>query len=106
MVIRRLSLVSLLLLALLALGSLKAIATEGDGVTETTVAETTGESEVSGDLTPAVEINEDAPDESNLDWTYRYMIPTGILLGAVVIVITAGQYFMQVVRKRYRIVEE
>lgn len=106
MVIRRLSLVSLMLLALLALGSLKVLATEGDGGTATTVAETSGESEPVGDLVPAVEINQDEPGETNVDWTYRYIIPTGIVLGAIVIVITAGQYFMQVVRKRYRIVEE
>jgi hypothetical protein len=34
------------------------------------------------------------------------MIPTVLVLGVLVIVITAGQYFVSVVRKRYRIVEE
>ena len=40
------------------------------------------------------------------DWTYRYMIPTGIVLAVVVIVMTTIQYFTRVVRKRYRVVKE
>lgn len=44
--------------------------------------------------------------EVSLDWTYRYLIPTGIVLAVLVIVITTIQYFTSVVRKRYRIVKE
>ena len=108
MVIRRISLVALLILAFISMATAVALATEGDEVTETTVAATDGEAEgeATVDVQPAVELNQDVPGEANLDWTYRYMIPTGIVLGAIVIVITAGQYFAQVVRKRYRIVEE
>jgi hypothetical protein len=40
------------------------------------------------------------------DWTYRYMIPTGIVLAVLVIVMTTIQYFTRVVRRRYRIVKE
>jgi hypothetical protein len=59
-----------------------------------------------GQIEPAVQVS--TPDEAppELDWTYRYMIPTAIALGVIVIVITSGQYFTQVVRKRYRILEE
>lgn len=60
----------------------------------------------SEELEPAVEVTIPAEEEAQLDWTYRFMIPTAIALGVVVIVVTSAQYFTQVVRKRYRIVEE
>lgn len=55
---------------------------------------------------PAVEIPEEAATESIPDWTYRYMIPTTLVLAAVVILLTSIRYFTNVVRKRYRTVEE
>ena len=69
------------------------------GGTATTVAEESG-------LTPAVPIPEIPTEEIVPDWTYRYLIPTGLALGAVIILLTSIQYFTSVVRKRYRIVEE
>ncbi len=60
----------------------------------------------SGQMAPAVTVPLPDETEAPLDWTYRYMIPTAIALGVVVIVIISAQYFTQVVRKRYRIVEE
>ena len=59
-----------------------------------------------GQMEPAVPTTLPQETEEELDWTYRYMIPTAIALGVVVIVLTSAQYFTQVVRKRYRIVEE
>lgn len=58
------------------------------------------------DLEPAVPIEVAPETETLLDWTYRYLIPTALLLGVVVIVLTSVRYFTNVVRKRYRIVEE
>jgi hypothetical protein len=61
---------------------------------------------ISSGLIPAVDI---APDETappQADWTYRYIVPTALALAVVIIVITAIKYFTDVVRKRYRIVEE
>ncbi len=57
-------------------------------------------------LTPAVEV--DAGDEApaQADWTYRYLIPTGLALAALIILVTSVKYFTDVVRKRYRIIEE
>lgn len=69
----------------------------GAGSTTTTVA--TG-------LTPAVEINEAEGAPAQEDWTYRYMVPTAIALAVVIILVTAIKYFTDVVRKRYRIIEE
>jgi hypothetical protein len=70
---------------------------EGAGATTTTIE--------SG-LSPAVPISEEVAEEPLADWTYRYMIPTGLALAAIVILATAIKYFTDVVRKRYRIVEE
>lgn len=55
---------------------------------------------------PAVVIPDDQADDSIPDWTYRYMVPATLLLGAVVILATSIKYFTNVVRKRYRTVEE
>lgn len=57
-------------------------------------------------LTPAVELEPEAEAEVLPDWTYRYMIPAGLVLAAVVILLTSIRYFTNVVRKRYRIVQE
>ena len=57
-------------------------------------------------LEPAVPIPEEAEAETVADWTYRYMIPATLVLTVVVIVMTSIRYFTQVVRNRYRTVEE
>jgi hypothetical protein len=91
--------------AFLALAAFPVLATEETepttpaGETEETVA-------VTSDVEPAVPITTETSTEAPLDWTYRYMIPTGIVLAVLVIVVTTVQYFTSVVRKRYRIVEE
>lgn len=64
------------------------------------------EAEGSSGLTPAIPMPEEAALEPLPDWTYRYLVPTGLALALVVIIMTSVQYFMNVVRKRYRIVEE
>jgi hypothetical protein len=81
-----------------------ALATEGtEEEPATTVAE---EPAPTSGIEPAVPVTTPDPTESLPDWTYRYMIPTGIVLAVVVIVMTTIQYFTRVVRKRYRIVKE
>ena len=59
-----------------------------------------------GELEPAVPVEPPPDTETLLEWTYRFLIPTALLLGVAVIVITSIRYFTNVVRKRYRIVEE
>jgi hypothetical protein len=79
--------------------SLPAVGAEHEeGTTETTVASVSGQ-EPAVVLTPEVEV------EPLADWTYRYLIPTSLVLGAVVILLTSIRYFTAVVRERYRIVE-
>ena len=95
-----------LLLVALALFSLplSALAAEDEGdegaATETTVAP------VDSGLSPAVVI-EDAEEAAALqDWTYRYMVPAGLVIAAVIVLVISIKYFTDVVRRRYRIAEE
>jgi hypothetical protein len=80
-----------------------ALATEGTEETSTTV---TGSTVPTVDFEPAVPVTTPTAVEPVPDWTYRYMVPAGILLALLVVIITTVQYFTRVVRKRYRIVEE
>lgn len=69
-----------------------------EDTTETTVITT--------DIEPAVEVTLPQAEAADADWTYRYLVPIGIVLAILVIIATSGRYFTNVVRKRYRIVEE
>jgi hypothetical protein len=42
--------------------------------------------------------------ETQPDWTYRFFIPTLLVIAAVVVIFTVVRYFTNVVRKRYRVV--
>lgn len=100
--IGRSSLLVLVVGALITGLSLVALAAEED---DEGGAEDTTTTTVDSGLVPAVEVDgaEEAPAE--VDWTYRYLIPTGLALAAIIILVTAVKYFTDVVRKRYRIVE-
>lgn len=67
--------------------------------------EETGEEEAPAGLIPAIEIGNDEAAPAEADWTYRYLIPTGLALAVIIVVLTSIKYFTDVVRKRYRIVE-
>ena len=96
----RISAVLVAIAALFVLIAGPAFAQDEEETTEPTII-----SESSG-LEPAVPIPDEKPPEAVPDWTYRYMIPTPLALVAVVILLTSIRYFTDVVRKRYRIVEE
>lgn len=85
---------------LVSLFTLTAAATEEEPApeSETTVVTT--------NIEPVVVVTTPPADTSTADWTYRYLVPTGLALVVLVIVATTIQYFTNVVRKRYRIVEE
>jgi len=101
----RIAILLVLIGAHAALAVLPALATEGtEEPTSTTVAEE-GPAPTS-DIEPAVPVTTPSQTEDLPDWTYRYMIPTGIVLAVLVIMVTAVQYFTRVVRRRYRIVKE
>ncbi len=82
------------------------MATPVFGTEETTTTQVAEEPAVTSDVEPAVPVTTPEASEVPLDWTYRYLIPTGIVLAVLVIVVTTVQYFTSVVRKRYRIVKE
>lgn len=103
---RRISRIAVLLAvlgALLVLAAAPGLATEETEETGTTVAEAPAPT---SNVEPAVPMTTPDNSEAPLDWTYRYLIPTGILLAVLVIVMTTIQYFTSVVRKRYRVVKE
>ena len=74
-------------------------ATDEDGAAATTTTIQSG-------LVPAVDAAVEEPPPPEVDWTYRYMVPTALALAAIVVLITAVKYFTDVVRKRYRIIQE
>lgn len=101
----RVAILLVLLGAYAALAVTPALATAGtEEPTSTTLAEE-GPAPTS-DIEPAVPVTTPSQTEASPDWTYRYMIPTGIVLAVLVIMVTAVQYFTRVVRRRYRIVKE
>ncbi|HEU4895510.1 MAG TPA: hypothetical protein VFT85_06710 [Acidimicrobiia bacterium] len=72
---------------------------EGGGTDSSTTTINSG-------LSPAVPIVEEEAAPELDDWTYRYIVPTGLALAAIIVLVTAIKYFTDVVRKRYRIVDE
>lgn len=97
------SLLLLLVGALIVSTSLIALAAEeggeGDGAADTTSTTESG-------LSPAVPVSPEDAAPAEVDWTYRYMIPTGLIIAAIIILITSIKYFTDVVRRRYRIVDQ
>ena len=89
---------------LIAGSSLVAVAAEEGGGEDGAADATT--TTIDSGLEPAVSLDGEAPVEPQDEWTYRYLIPTGLVLAAVIVLFTAIKYFTDVGRKRYRIVEE
>jgi hypothetical protein len=75
--------------------------TVAGGATATTGAGATTTAEL---IVPAVTVEVTQPVEAQPDWTYRYFIPTLLVLAVLVVVMTVVQYFVRVVRNRYRVV--
>lgn len=69
--------------------------------TTTVVGETTTTAVA---IVPAVSTEVTEPPETQPDWTYRFFIPTLLVIAAVVVIFTVVRYFTNVVRKRYRVV--
>jgi len=103
---RRLSAVALgiSLVALLSL-PLAATTTSETGTTEAgTESGTTEATTPAVTIQPATPVDTTPVPETNPDWTYRFFIPTLLVLAALVVIVTVIQYFTRVVRNRYRIV--
>jgi phosphatidylglycerophosphate synthase len=104
---RTLSILALVMVALAVAPPLLAVedttttapagAEEGQEGIATTVAQQIPE--------PALPAPEPPPDLEDQPWTTRYLVPTTLLLAALVVVATVVQYFVRVVRSRYKLVK-
>ena len=54
---------------------------------------------------PAVEIVPEAPAEVQPAWTFRYLVPTSLVIALLVVVGSIVAYFLKVVRTRYRLIQ-
>jgi hypothetical protein len=57
-----------------------------------------------GDV-PAIQAPEPPPNDETASWTYRYLVPTLLVVAVLAVVLTVVQYFVRVVGKRYRVVQ-
>jgi phosphatidylglycerophosphate synthase len=68
--------------------------------------ETTGTTEaVTFEYLPAVVIEQPPAELVEQPWTTKFLVPTGLALAAVAVFVTVIQYFVRVVRSRYKVVE-
>ncbi len=77
----------------------------GEEGTGTTVAGEGGGAETTAPgptIVPAAPVEEPAVLPEDVPWTYRYLIPTALVIGGLAVVVTIIQYFVRVVRARYR----
>jgi hypothetical protein len=97
--VTRLVLLSLFLLSL-ALTALPALAAEsGNGEEEPLPAEVIFEYE------PAVVLESVPPAAEEQPWTTKFLVPTSLALATIAVFVTVIQYFVRVVRSRYKVVE-
>jgi hypothetical protein len=54
---------------------------------------------------PAVRVVPEAPIEVEPAWTFRYLVPTSLVIALLVVVGSIVAYFVKVVRTRYRLVQ-
>ena len=60
-----------------------------------------------GDVpTPAIVVEEPPEQIEDVAWTYRFLIPTTVAIATLVILGNVIQYFRQVTRKRYKVIEK
>lgn len=53
---------------------------------------------------PAVPAPAEAPDQTEPEWSYRFLVPATMLLGAVAVVGAIIMYFVRVTKNRYRVI--
>lgn len=87
-----------LLILLLVVGWAAPVAAQ-----ETPPAEA-GSAEEVAPMEPAVVVEPPAAAETTQPWTYRYLVPLLIVLALLTVFGTVVQYFVRVVRGRYKLV--
>ena len=56
--------------------------------------------------THAIVVEEPPEQIEDVAWTYRFLIPTTVAIATLVILGNVIQYFRQVTRKRYKVIEK
>lgn len=92
-----------LLVLLFSLMAVPAMAAES--VTESEEATTATTEAVEFEYLPATVIDQPPPDPVEQPWTTKFLVPTGLALATVAVFVTVVQYFVRVVRSRYKVVE-
>ena len=60
-----------------------------------------------GEVPPPAIVVEEPPEQiEDVAWTYRFLIPTTVAIATLVILGNVIQYFRQVTRKRYKVIEK
>ena len=54
---------------------------------------------------PAVRVVPEAPSEVEPAWTFKYLVPTSLVIALLVVVGSIVAYFVKVVRTRYRLIQ-
>ena len=54
---------------------------------------------------PAVEVVSETTAEEEAAWTFRYLVPTSLVIALLVVVGSIVAYFVKVVRTRYRLIQ-
>ncbi len=68
---------------------------------------TTSEETTSEDMPQPAILIVDPPEQiEDIDWTYRFLIPTTVAIATLVILGNVIQYFRQVTRKRYKVIKK
>jgi hypothetical protein len=94
---------SFLLVSVLLVSLAAPVAAVEQSPGEEPAAETTA---VVSDYQPAVEVDLRAEaDAGQQPWTTRFLVPTTVVLGALVVFVTVVQYFTRVVKNRYKVIE-
>lgn len=88
-----------LLVSVLALPGLAIAQEQSEDTTATTTA-TEGTF-----VMPAVSIPPAVDDVVQQPWTTKFLIPTSLVLAVLAVFVTVVQYFVKVVRNRYKVVE-
>ncbi|MEX2279287.1 MAG: hypothetical protein WEA76_04275 [Acidimicrobiia bacterium] len=91
-----------LLVLVLALTALPAMGAESGSDDEEAPAST---EVVEFEYQPATIIEPPPPDPAEQPWTTKFLVPTGLALATVAVFVTVVQYFVRVVRSRYKVVE-
>jgi ABC-type cobalt transport system substrate-binding protein len=91
-----------LLVLVLSLTAMPAMGAESGGDDEE--APTTTEV-VDFEYKPATIVEPPSSDPADQPWTTKFLVPTGLALAAIAVFVTVIQYFVRVVRSRYKVVE-